>query len=551
MPSLRRSVGLAVAVILALPAAASARAGACRSDGAPAAGALAAAARRRRVRDQRRARAARPARALERPRLDRAGARYARRWSPGGFFSHTSPDGRRSATASAPRATSTRDNAGSPARRSHGGGAGGRRRPRPCAPGWRARRTGGCCSTATTGISASGWRSARRSPTRRPGRDVRGRAGDALVAAPGSEVISGPPRAASPPPAVSVPADGRHAAAERRHASRAARSRIAIAPGWCRQGRSTSPRRSEVEAQLAELQDAGFACVALDLREVAFLDLTGPAGDRARAGAGAAHATSRFELVGGPPAVMRLFALAGDAGGSTRRQRQRALASRKRIHTSTPRGTRLRTRNASQQRSITSRPRPSPGLTPGRKPSPSSVTTTSRSPLLDVGRHVDGAALDGERVRDRVVERLREGEPDALDDSSAAPFSAANCRHRAPRRRRRSPRSAVTSKAMYGTVPATRSSPRPSGPRVGLRRRARPRAARASPRRRSRRRRRPHVDIGRVARARRRSGRHRGARARTSSSVSSTIALQPSRPHSHTNGIGALARSGVRPRSPR
>lgn len=72
---------------------------------------------------------------------------------------------------------------------------------------------------------------------------------------------------------------------------------------------------SEVEEQLAELQDAGFARVALDLREVTFLDLTGlRVIERAQVRA-AAHG-SHFELVGGPPAVARLLELARAAGAA-------------------------------------------------------------------------------------------------------------------------------------------------------------------------------------------------------------------------------------------
>jgi anti-sigma B factor antagonist len=68
----------------------------------------------------------------------------------------------------------------------------------------------------------------------------------------------------------------------------------------------------EVEESLAELQDAGFACVALDLRGVTFLDLTGlRVIERARVRADAR--ASRFELVGEPAPVARLVELAGDA----------------------------------------------------------------------------------------------------------------------------------------------------------------------------------------------------------------------------------------------
>jgi uncharacterized protein YkwD len=93
MPSLRRSVGLALAMLLALPAAAHARSGGCRTDAPPAAAALdeAASAVVCEVNAARRARGL--AALAERPRLARAGSRFAALMVARGFFAHVGPDG--------------------------------------------------------------------------------------------------------------------------------------------------------------------------------------------------------------------------------------------------------------------------------------------------------------------------------------------------------------------------------------------------------------------------------------------------------------------------
>jgi uncharacterized protein YkwD len=96
MPSLRGAIAPAVAVILALlalPSAASARQS-CRSSATPAAGALddAAAAVVCEINAERARRGLRPL--DRRPRLDKAGSRFAKDMVERRFFAHTSPEGR-------------------------------------------------------------------------------------------------------------------------------------------------------------------------------------------------------------------------------------------------------------------------------------------------------------------------------------------------------------------------------------------------------------------------------------------------------------------------
>jgi anti-sigma B factor antagonist len=66
----------------------------------------------------------------------------------------------------------------------------------------------------------------------------------------------------------------------------------------------------EVEERLRELQEAGFACVVLDLRDVTFMDLSGLRLIQ-RARARAEEQGSRLELAHVMPDVMRLFEIAG------------------------------------------------------------------------------------------------------------------------------------------------------------------------------------------------------------------------------------------------
>jgi anti-sigma B factor antagonist len=73
----------------------------------------------------------------------------------------------------------------------------------------------------------------------------------------------------------------------------------------------------EVELRLIELQESHFACVALDLSAVTFIDLTGVRViKRARE---RAHALgNHFDLVPAPPPVARLLALVDHTNGAGR-----------------------------------------------------------------------------------------------------------------------------------------------------------------------------------------------------------------------------------------
>jgi anti-anti-sigma factor len=68
-----------------------------------------------------------------------------------------------------------------------------------------------------------------------------------------------------------------------------------------------------VEARIAELHDAGFRRLLLDLRQVTFIDVCALRVIMKWTDAARADGTATFEVIAGPPHVQRIFTLTGTA----------------------------------------------------------------------------------------------------------------------------------------------------------------------------------------------------------------------------------------------